>query len=312
METQNKTSAKDFFINLGAIVALYTTVVSLVNLLFSVINSAYPQITNGYNYSGSESISWPVSAIIIFFPIFLILMWLLAKDYKVNPEKQSSGIHKWLTYITLFIAGLTIAGDLITVLYYFLDGQELTTGFLLKILALLIIVSGIFSYYLHDVMGKLTSGKRNFYRVLASVIILGSIVWGFSVLGSPRTQQLLKYDQQKISDLQNIQNSVESFYSTKGTLPKDLAELSTQNYYFSTADSQTKKPHEYKKTGDKAYQICAVFNKEVKKQETTTSPYNYAYPSPYDAVWTHPAGAYCFDKSINPNLYAKPVPAPMY
>jgi hypothetical protein len=171
METQNKTSAKDFFINLGAIVALYTTVVSLVNLLFSVINSAYPQITNGYNYSGSESISWPVSAIIIFFPIFLILMWLLAKDYKVNPEKQSSGIHKWLTYITLFIAGLTIAGDLITVLYYFLDGQELTTGFLLKILALLIIVSGIFSYYLHDVMGKLTSGKRNFYRVLASVII---------------------------------------------------------------------------------------------------------------------------------------------
>ncbi|MGH7250038.1 MAG: DUF5671 domain-containing protein, partial [Minisyncoccia bacterium] len=124
MEPQTKTSAKDFFINLGAIVALYTTVVSLVNLLFTVINTAYPQITSGYNYLSSQSISWPVATLIIFFPIFLLLMWLLGKDYKIHPEKQNSGIHKWLTYITLFIAGLTIAIDLITVLYYFLDGQE--------------------------------------------------------------------------------------------------------------------------------------------------------------------------------------------
>ena len=148
METQTKTSAKDFFINLGAIVALYTTVISLINLLFTVINTAYPKIQNGYNYYGSQSVSWPVATLIIFFPIFILLMWLLEKDYITSPEKQNSGIHKWLTYITLFISGLIIAGDLITVLYYFIDGQELSAGFLLKVLVLLVIATGIFSYYI--------------------------------------------------------------------------------------------------------------------------------------------------------------------
>src|SRR3989344_7649230 len=116
-QTQTKSSAKDFFINFGAIVALYVSVVSLINLLFTVINKSYPQVS-GYNYFGSESISWPVATLLIFFPIFIFLMWLLEKDYRINPEKQNGGIHRWLTYVTLFLAGLTMAIDLITVLYY--------------------------------------------------------------------------------------------------------------------------------------------------------------------------------------------------
>src|SRR3989344_3213711 len=199
METQAKSGAKDFFINLGAIMALYTTVVSLVNLLFRVINTAYPKINNGYFGFGwnSGSISWPVAAIIVFFPIFILLMWLLEKDYKVFPDKQYAGIHKWFSFITLFVFGIVLAGDFLTVLYYFIDGRELTTGFFLKVLALLVIAGGIFSYYLHDVLGKLTGRVRNLYRVIALVIVLVSIIWGFSIIGSPRTQQLHKYDQEK-------------------------------------------------------------------------------------------------------------------
>lgn len=104
-----QSNAKDFFLNLGAIVSLYTVVYSLVDLLFTVINTAYPQINNGYDYVGSQSISWPVSILIIFFPIFVLLMWLLEKEYAAYPEKQNAGVHKWLTYITLFISGLVIA-----------------------------------------------------------------------------------------------------------------------------------------------------------------------------------------------------------
>ncbi len=91
METQTNGRAKDVFINLGAIIALYTLVISLINLLFTVINTAYPQITNGYSYMGSSSISWPVATLIIFFPIFILLMWLQEKEYAVSPEKQNSG-----------------------------------------------------------------------------------------------------------------------------------------------------------------------------------------------------------------------------
>ena len=315
METQTQnpsngsgraSGAKDFFINLGAIVALYTSVVSLINLLFTIINTAYPQITNGYDYFGSTSISWPVATLIIFFPIFILLMWLLEKDYRVNPEKQSSGIHRWLTYITLFLAGVTIAVDLITVLYYFIDGQELTTGFLLKVLALLVVATGIFSYYLSDALGKLTSKSRNVYRIIALVIILGSIIWGFSVLGSPRAQRLLKYDEQKVNDLMNIDSQIRAYYELqgKGILPNTLDEMSP-NYYYPVVDAQSQKSYEYKKTSNTTYNLCAEFNTTSPK---TKGPNIYARPIGYQS-WIHPAGLHCFEQTINPNTYSKPAPA---
>ncbi len=305
METQTKTSVKDFFINLGAIVALYASVVSLINLLFTVINTSYPQINNGSNFFGSASISWPVATMIVFFPIFILLMWLLEKDYRVNPEKQSSGIHRWLTYITLFIAGLIIAIDLITVLYYFLDGQELNTGFVLKVIALLVIVSLIFSYYLSDVLGKLTAKSRNIYRVISGLIIIGSIILGFAVLGSPQSQRMYKYDMQKVTELQNISYGVESYYSTHGTLPESVGQLQASDYLYGAGiDPQSNLPYEYEKTSKNTYNLCAEFN--LASPEANQSDI-YARPVGYK-TWTHPAGYHCFEETINSNLYSKPLP----
>ena len=71
MEQNQTKGAKDFFINLGASVALYTVFITLINLLFTIINRIYPQIIEGYTYSGSGTISWPVAVLVIFFPILI-------------------------------------------------------------------------------------------------------------------------------------------------------------------------------------------------------------------------------------------------
>ncbi len=305
METQTKTRAKDFFINLGAIVALYILVVSLLNLLFTIINTIYPQITNGYNYFGStsESISWPVATLVIFFPIFILLMYLMEREYRVEPERQNAGIHRWLTYITLFISGLVMAGDLITVLYYFLDGQELTTGFILKVLVLLIVAGSVFAYYISDILGKLTSKNRIFWRIFAGVIMLSSIVWGFAVLGSPATQRLYKYDEQKVNELISINSEIANYYNTKGVLPRTLADITAVSYYLTVTDSQTKKPYEYQKINDTTYNLCAEFNKTSKEKDKLNS-----IALPYGVSWTHPSGRYCFSQTVNPNAYLKGMP----
>ncbi len=297
---RNKT--KDFFLDLGVTVALYTSVVSLLNLLFTVINKAYPQITNGYSYFGSQSISWPVAVLIIFFPIFIFLIWFVSKD--MNEERKNSGIHKFLTYLTLFIAGIVVAGDLITVLYYFIDGQELTTGFLLKVLAIFVVTGSIFTYYISDIRGKLTPTNRMFWRIFALVIVVGSIVWGFSVLGSPNTQRLIKYDEQKISDLSNLRSAIENHYALNGSLPASLDNLDPNYYYFSKLDLQTQKPYEYRKTSDLKYELCAEFNRSNVGNtniQYSTMPYN---PN----TWIHQVGRHCFAEQINPNMYSKPVP----
>lgn len=290
-------NAKDFIINMGAIVALYTIVFTLVDLLFIIINKAYPQINGYYSYFSSQSISWPVAVLIIFFPIFILLMWLLEKDYKTNPEKQNSGVHRWLTYITLFFAGLTIAIDLITVLYYFIDGQELTTGFLLKVLVLLVVVGSIFMYYISDLRNKLTAKSRIYWRLFAGAVILASIVWGFSVLGSPRTQQLLKYDETRISDMQYLDSMIRTYYSNSGHLPKSIAELDD---FSAPIDPQTKEEYEYVYKTKTTYDLCAVFNKSTSDAITTNARVVGLIGND---SWNHDAGHYCFSETINPSNY---------
>ena len=305
IDTQKpKTNAKDFFLNLGAIVALYTSIISLVNLLFAVINKAYPQITAGYSYYGSQSISWPVSIIIISFPIYILLMWLLEKGYKAEPDKKNVGIRKWLIYVTLFVAGIVLAGDLVTVLYYFIDGQELTAGFILKILSVFVVTLAVFLYYISDIRGKLNSQYRKIWLTISVVIIVGSIVWGFSVLGSPRNQRLLKYDEQKINDLQNINNQIQSYYQMKDTLPAVIIDLAGPNTYFTIPmDPQSSKAYEYKKTDKLTYELCAEFNKSSNEQNKVLTPVRM------NGIiwWTHPAGHYCFSQTINKSLYPKPI-----
>jgi len=315
METQinvpagisGRASAKDFFINLGAVVALGFFVGNLINLLFTIINKSFP-LTTGSGYYESSSISFPVASLIIFFPVYVLLMYLLEKGYALEPEKRSVGIRKWLTYITLFISGFALAGDLVTVLYYFIDGRDITIGFILKALSILIISLSIFFYYISDVTGKLSVKSRKIWMVISGGVIILCIIWGFSVLGSPRTQQLLKYDQQKINDLQNIENSIQNFYSTKGVLPSSFDELLTQNYYVNTIDSQTQKPYEYQKTGNLTYNLCAEFNKDSKDNGMDTS--TPVFDNYKNISWAHRAGYYCFSETINPNLYSKPVLVP--
>lgn len=300
---EQKTHAKDFFLNLGATISLYIVVGTLISLLFTVINYAYPKV-NTYYY-GSEGISLPVSVLIIFFPVFIVLMWLLGRDYFMNPSKRNAGIHKWLTYLTLFLAGGLISGSLIVAIYYFIDGQELTTGFLLKVLSIVVISTGVFTYYITDVRDKLTSKSRLWWRIFATFIVVGSIIIGFSVLGTPHTQRMYKYDSQKVSDLSNIKSAVESYYSVNNSLPENLTQMKDGGnyYYFTDIDSQSGKAYEYKKLSALQYEICAEFNKETEKNTSSVNSYEYMGYS-----WEHPAGRHCFEITINPNLYTKPVP----
>lgn len=313
---QVKTSSKDFFLNLGAIVALYTTVISLLNLLFTVINKAYPQITT--YYSSSASISFPVATLIIFFPIYILIMWVLEKNYTVEPGKKHIGVRKWLTYITLFIAGLTLAGDLVTVLYYFLDGQELTAGFLLKVFSVLVVILMVFMYYISDIRGHLVSTNRKVWLLISVLLILASIIWGFAVLGSPWSQQLLKYDQQKVSDLQTMNYEVQNYYNLYASLPSainDIPYCDTLSQMVGLKnlpcyDPQTRQPYEYVLVGQsaKAYQLCATFNKSS-TDNGQTSP-NYYY-DPTNSNWSHPAGHYCFSQAIPASQYkTAPLPVP--
>src|SRR3990167_4183747 len=280
-----KITAKDFFLHIAVIALLYTGTVALLNILFRVINVAFPQVTQ-YGYFGSTSISLPVATIIVVFPLFLFLVNIVRKGYTEDPSGKDYPVRKWLIYITLFLAGGVLAGDFVTLIYFFLDGQEMTTAFLLKILSVLVVTGCIFGYYIDDLKDRLTSSRRNVWRVVAGILVVGSIVAGFSVLGTPSSQRMLRYDSQKVSDLQNIQWQIVNYWQQKGVLPAALADLEDPiSGFIAPVDPQTQAPYEYKRKNNLSFELCAEFNKEsqIINGSTPRMP-QIAYPEPMGKV----------------------------
>ena len=300
MET--RTSAKDFFLHLGAIAGLYATAIALVNLLFTIIDNAYPAVTE-YNYYSSSSISLPVATLIIIFPVFLLLSRLVYKTYELEPDKKQFGIRRWLTYITLFVAGIILTSDLVTVLYKFLDGQDLTTAFILKALAVFVLTSAIFKFYLDEIRDRISGGGRKMWTIGSTVAIAISIILGFSVIGSPMTQRLLRYDNQKISDLQNIQWQIINYWQRTGTLPKDLSTLADPiSEFVVPKDPQTGESYEYKTTSSNSFELCATFNKESRDVQTQFGEM-FGVKGTTNENWVYGIGKYCFPRTIDPKLY---------
>ncbi len=304
--TKTHMSPKDFFLLGGIVVALYTVAISFINLVFALIDVLYPPL-NAYYGSYSSPISWTVAMLLVVFPTLLILSWLLKRDFSVNPEKKELGLRKWFVYGTLFITGIVLVVDLITVLYRFLNGDLLTTGFLLKALTVSIVAGCVFIYYVLELRGK-TSGTVNIVAFWGStLVVLALIIASFAVVGSPRTQRLVKYDTQRVQDLQNIQWQVLNFWQQKGKLPSTLSDLEDPFSGGSYAvDPETGTSYEYSVKNLLTFELCADFslaNNEVNSGYQAKELSRDPYPIDGGDSWKHNSGNQCFERTIDPERY---------
>ncbi len=149
----SKTSPKDFFMHLLAMVALYGSAISFSAIVFQYINLRIPDALEMAQYfspeNAKEIIRRSLSFLIILFPVYIATAWQLQKIYREYPEKRELWVRRWLTYLTLFIAALIIIFDLVSLVNHFLDG-ELTLRFFLKVFTILFVAGSIFGYYLWD------------------------------------------------------------------------------------------------------------------------------------------------------------------
>lgn len=142
-------TSRETFMYLASFAALYTWVIALIVLAFTYVNLAHPDPTHAYNTYRLDwahaSIRQSIAAILVAFPLFMLLWRSLLREVAVHPEKAHSVVRNTLTYISLFVAAATLVADAITLIYFLLEG-ELTTRFVLKVLALFVIVGAIFVY----------------------------------------------------------------------------------------------------------------------------------------------------------------------
>lgn len=298
-ENKTKFSPEDFFLNLGAMAALYISAVALISLWWNYVNNLFPDAAYSYYDPYSSGVRWAMAALIIVFPIFIWLTRLINDRGRKDPMKKELKVRKWLVYLTLFIAGLTIVIDLVAVLNNFLGG-ELSARFGLKALAILVVAGLVFYYYLEDVRGRWLSKEKMsvIYGSVVGLVVLASVVGGFFIAGSPGYQRQVRLDSERISDLENLQWQVIEYWRTNETLPEDLAVLEAEGYRIPT-DPETGETYGYERTGDLTYELCATF--ETSNEEVSSSRSRGFVEPNYN--WDHGEGENCFERRINPNDY---------
>lgn len=306
MRETTKSSPREFFMYFLVFISLYAGVVSFLTLLFQYTNVLIPDPLD-YAYGAQDNIRWASSVLIIIFPVFLIFSRWLEKDLTKEPARREWRLRKWLIYFTLFVAGLTVMVDLITLVFNFYGG-DLTRRFVFKVLAVLLVASGTFGYYWWDL--KREASKFQLKPQLAAWISLGLVAAvlgaGFWVVGSPADQRLIKFDQERISGLQTIQNQIIFHWSNKGELPASLDGLRDSiSGFIPPLDPETGLSYGYQVKSKYDFELCANFktnNINTGSKHGSSSIMPRPMPIMGDN-WGHSQGQVCFSRSIDPSLY---------
>jgi len=308
-KTPKRNLPRDVFLHLFVMVTLYWSAVSFITLCWQYINYFFPDVLNySYGYVGFASpIRFAVASLIIVFPLFILVSWLLNKIYIKEAEVRESKIRKWLIYLTLFITLLVIIGDLIFVINTFLGG-EIKARFILKAISVLLVAGVIFGYYLDDVRRNTPSKLAKYFAWAASIVILIAVIGAFFIVGSPANARLAQLDQQRIGDLQNVQWQVVSYWQRKGQLPQSLSDLKDDiSGYYVPVDPETNQPYEYniKDSAGLTFELCAIFSLESKDEISRGKPVPAypAYDGMYSQSWNHAADRVCFKRTIDKQLY---------
>ena len=311
-----KSSPRDVFVYILGTVALYLSAFSAILLLLSYVDILLPDPLRGDYFDPRGEIRWFLAMLIVIFPVYLWTSRFIRRDVARDPAKGDIRVRKWLIHLTLFLAALLIIGDLVGLIFNFLEG-DLTTQFILKVCAVLAVAAAIFWYYLMDLRTKaapFTAQARGIvYGLIACVAVI--VVSGFFMAGSPFRQRLVRFDSQKLSHLQDIQWQVVNYWQKKQALPAALDDLRDDIAgYAPSKDPQSGNAYEYRATGALSFELCAEFNLPSSGgsvgERTTPKPI-YGPMGPQAAEsWDHEVGRACFSRTIDPELYRleKPVP----
>ncbi len=308
-----KTTAKDFFLWAGAMVAFYWSVIAFIFLVFNYIDYTFPNALAYYPADPYQSgISYQMASVIVLFPLYLLLVQLIRKDIVADPSRKEIWVRRWALILTLFVAGIAVAVDLITLLTTFLNGEALTTAFLLKVLVIFLISSGVFMHFIADLRGYWDAfpTRRTKVGIAVTVLAVITIGAGFFIVGTPAEARLARFDAQKVNDLQSIQSQVIYYWQAKRALPTTLTDLvSSLSYGSLPVDPQTGESYGYQPTGTLSFKLCAAFNAESRGTQIVYSETRALAPMPIDAKgmladnWQHSAGSVCFDRTIDPSFY---------
>lgn len=317
-------STVEVVLNFFSFITLGAVAVALVTLYYQIINNYFPDpllVRYGGVDVSTETIHYAIAALVITFPIYAFSVQLWFKRFREDEEKTETRLTKWLTYLVLLVSAVTIVGDLVTAVFYLLQG-EVTGRFFLKSLTIFVVAGSIFGFYFLE-RKKIQYRKHVPRKTFQSLgwgtlgLVILAIILGFVVGGSPSMSRKSGFDMQRANDLRSIAGCVANFGANQKRLPETLEELSQSGKYSycseSMVDPESGTPYDYRvvtpsevtagiREGE--FELCAEFALSSHDGVSVNT-----YSSPNDKWSIHGVGQGCDTEKANLERYAD-VPAP--
>jgi len=307
-----RASTMEIVLSFFSFILLGMVATALGTLYLQIINKLYPDALDiSYRYYSTSAVNdaiyYAIAALMVTYPLYYFVVRILFRRFREDSGKVESKLTKWLTYLVLLIASVTIVGDLIVILMTFFQG-EITMRFFLKALTILVIAGAVFGFYYLErkkVQYKQAVPRKVFqqFGILLSLLVLVGIIAGFAVAGSPGTERARSLDDARSSNLEDLARCVSQYANQHERLPAALAELQKSTDYTwcaETQDPETGGSYEYRVvsplvdvqgTGvlEGEFELCATFARSSQADQS------YSRSSKW---YTHNAGRSCDSESV--------------
>ena len=106
-----------------------------------------------------------------------------------------------------------------------------------------------------------------------TVFVISVVVFGFVIAGTPFSTRNTGFDNQRVSDFNNLRYSIEAYYQDNRKLPESLGSLTNEYSNAIYNDPQSGKPYEYKILTNTSYSLCTTFSLDSEDLEKGTPSY---------------------------------------
>jgi hypothetical protein len=126
-------------------------------------------------------------------------------------------------------------------------------------------------------------------RGVAIAVVVGvgaAVATGLKVLGSPAEARARKLDEQRVSDLQQLANTLDSYRTRHGHLAEST-EVAAREFDLVVVlrDPLTNQRYDYRILSQRSYELCADFQRASQLDPRF----------PHVGFWSHGAGHHCFE-----------------
>jgi hypothetical protein len=290
-------SAREAFMHLVMFATLYTFAYSAGVILFAMIARFFPDPTVRWPAGeGLDALRSAIAACLTAFPIFLWTSWLVGRSLVREPEKRASGVRRWLTYLTLFVAVVTLIGNFAGVVNNLLSGA-LTARVLLQSAVVFAIAGLVFGHYLLGLRRDESEGAAQPVRpgLLGRIGALGTaatLVAGLVLVGTPGRTRGRVLDGRRVQALEELSNRIQSHVDDRGALPSTLESMPALTGPYDRTqrfDPRTRLPYAYEVVDSATYTLTARFE---------TADTLDANGLPIAPEWRHGAGAVTFTRTV--------------